>query len=145
MTFSRTTTVNWQGTIMEGTGTLTAGTGAFSTAVTFPRRIGEPEGATSPEELMAGSHAVCFAMVVTGALGRANAKTTSTTVTCTVTADKGDAGINLTKSELHVVAEGLTGLDAAGFDALVQDAKMKCPISKALNPSIAITATTATR
>ena len=36
-------------------------------------------------------------------------------------------------------------LDAAGFDALVQDAKMKCPISKALNPSIAITATTAVK
>lgn len=142
MTFSRTTTVNWQGSIMEGTGTLTAGTGAFTTNVTFPRRIGEPEGSTSPEELMAGSHAVCFAMVVTGAIGRANAKTASTTVTCTVTADKGDAGINLTKSELHVVANGLEGLDAAGFEALVQDAKMKCPISKALNPSIAITATT---
>ncbi|MBP6716222.1 MAG: OsmC family peroxiredoxin [Acidobacteria bacterium] len=142
MTFSRTTTVNWQGSIMEGTGTLTAGTGAFETKVTFPRRIGEPEGSTSPEELLAGSHAVCFAMVVTGAIGRASASTTSTTVTCTVTADKGDAGINLTKSELHVVADGLTGIDAAAFDALVQDAKMKCPISKALNPSIAITVTT---
>ena len=71
MTFSRSTTVNWQGTIMEGTGALTAGTGAFSTNVTFPRRIGEPEGTTSPEELLAGSHGVCFAMVVTGALGRA--------------------------------------------------------------------------
>ena len=47
MTFSRSTTVNWQGTIMEGTGTLTAGTGAFSTKVTFPRRIGEPEEVAS--------------------------------------------------------------------------------------------------
>ena len=79
MTFSRSTTVNWQGSIMEGAGTLTAGTGAFSTKVTFPRRIGEPEGVTSPEELLAGSHAVCYAMVVTGALGRANATTTTTT------------------------------------------------------------------
>ena len=121
MTFSRTTTVNWQGSIMEGAGTLTAGTGAFSTKVSFPRRIGEPEGVTSPEELLAGSHAVCYAMVVTGALGRANATTTKTTVTCTVTADKGDAGINIVKSELSVTAEGLTGLDAAGLDALCQD------------------------
>jgi osmotically inducible protein OsmC len=145
MTFSRTTTVNWQGSIMEGTGTLTAGTGAFETKVTFPRRIGEPEGSTSPEELLAGSHAVCYAMVVTGALGRASATTTKTTVTCTVTADKGDAGINVVKSELHVIAEGLTGLDAAGLDALAQDAKGKCPISKALNPSIAITVTTAVK
>ena len=75
----------------------------------------------------------------------AGGKTTATTVTCTVTADKGDAGINVVKSELHVTAEGLTGIDAAAFDALVKDAKMKCPISKALNPSIAITATTAVK
>jgi osmotically inducible protein OsmC len=145
MTFSRTTTVNWQGSIMEGAGKLTAGTGAFTTNVTFPRRIGEPEGTTSPEELLAGSHAVCFAMVVTGAIGRASAATKSTTVTCTVTADKGDAGINIVKSELSVTAEGLTGIDAAAFDALVKDAKMKCPISKALNPSIEISVTTSVK
>ncbi len=145
MTFSRSTTVTWQGTIMEGTGTLAAGTGAFTTGVSFPRRIGEPEGVTSPEELLAGSHAVCYAMVVTGALGRANATTKSTTVTCTVTADKGDAGISIVKSELTVVAEGLTGLDAAGLEALAQDAKGKCPISKALNPSIAISVTTSVK
>ena len=145
MTFSRSTTVKWQGSIMEGTGALTAGTGAFSTNVTFPRRIGEPEGTTSPEELLAGSHGVCFAMVVTGALGRAGGATKSTSVTCTVTADKGDAGINVVKSELVVVAEGLTGIDAAAFDALVKDAKMKCPISKALNPSIEITVSTSVK
>ena len=145
MTFSRSTTITWQGTIMEGAGKLVAGTGAFTTNVSFPKRIGEPEGTTSPEELVAAAHATCYAMVVTGALGRANAKTKSTTVTCTVTADKGDAGINIVKSELNAVAEGLEGLDAAGFDALAQDAKGKCPISKALNPSIAITVTTSVK
>jgi osmotically inducible protein OsmC len=145
MTFSRSTTINWQGSIMEGAGTLTAGTGAFTQNVTFPKRIGEAEGTTSPEELIAAAHATCYAMVVTGALGRANAKTKSTTVKCTVTADKGDAGINVVKSELELTAEGLEGLDAAGLDALAQDAKMKCPISKALNPSIEITVKTSVK
>lgn len=145
MTFSRSTTVTWQGSIMEGTGTLAAGTGAFTTKVTFPKRIGEPEGTTSPEELMAGSHAVCYAMVVTGALGRANATTKSTTVTCKITADKGDAGIKLITSELHAEAEGLTGLDAAGFDKLAKEAEGKCPISNALRPSLAITVTTSVK
>lgn len=145
MTFSRSTTINWQGSIMEGSGKLEAGTGAFSTNVTFPKRIGAPEGSTSPEELIAAAHATCYAMVVTGALGRANAKVSNMKVTCTVTADKGDAGINLTKSDLHAEAEGLEGLDATGFEALCQDAKPKCPISKALNPSIAITVTTSVK
>jgi osmotically inducible protein OsmC len=145
MTFSRSTTVTWQGSIMEGTGKLEAGTGAFTTNVSFPRRIGEAEGTTSPEELMAGSHAVCYAMVVTGALGRANATTKSTTVKCTITADKGDAGIKLTNSKLEVVAEGLTGLDADGFDKLCKEAEGKCPISNALRPSLAIEVVTSVK
>ncbi len=145
MTFSRSTTITWQGTIMEGGGTLAAGTGAFTTKVTFPRRIGEPEGTTSPEELVAGAHATCYAMVVTGALGRANATTKSMTVKCTVTADKGDAGIKLITSQLDVTAVGLAGLDAAGFDKLAKEAEGKCPISNTLRPTMAITVTTSVK
>jgi len=145
MTFSRSTTITWQGTIMEGGGTLVAGSGAFTTKVTFPRRIGEPEGTTSPEELVAGAHATCYAMVVAGALGRANATTKTTTVKCTVTADKGDAGIKLITSQLEVTAVGLAGLDAAAFDKLAKDAEGKCPISNALRPSLAITVTTSVK
>ena len=138
MTFSRSTTINWQGTIMEGKGDLKAGTGAFSVPVSFPRRIGEAEGVTSPEELIAASHATCYAMVVTGALGRANASTKKTTVTCTITADKGDAGIKITTSDLHVVAEGLTGMDAAAFDRMCKEAEGKCPVSNALRGAVQI-------
>jgi len=136
MTFSRTTTVEWNGSIMEGGGTAKAGTGAFSLPVSFPRRIGAPEGTTSPEELVAAAHATCYAMVVAGALGRANASTKRTSVTCTITADKGDAGIRLTHSKIELAAEGLTGMDAAAFDKLAQDALGKCPISIALSDSI---------
>ena len=62
-TFSRSTTVNWAGSIMEGGGTAVAGTGAFSLPVSFPKRIGDPAGTTSPEELISASHAACYAMV----------------------------------------------------------------------------------
>ena len=138
MTFSRHATVNYTGTIMEGSGTATAGTGAFNVPVSFPRRIGEPEGVTSPEELIAAAHATCYAMVVTGALGRANATTTRTSVVCTITADKGDAGIKITTSKLDVTAEGLTGMDAAAFDKMAKEAEAKCPVSNALRGSLAI-------
>ena len=43
-TFSRSTTVDWTGSIMEGTGTAKAGTGAFTLPVSFPKRIGEAGG-----------------------------------------------------------------------------------------------------
>ncbi len=68
-TFSRSVTVDWSGPIMEGKGVAKAGSGAFNLPVTFPSRIGEPAGTTSPEELMAASHASCFAMALNGTLG----------------------------------------------------------------------------
>ena len=138
MTFSRNATVDWTGTIMEGGGTASAGSGAFSVPVSFPRRIGEAQGVTSPEELIAASHATCFAMVVAGALGRANASTKKTSVTCTVTADKGDAGIKITNSKLELTAEGLTGMDAAAFEAMARTAEGKCPVSNLLRTGLTI-------
>ena len=141
MTFSRNATVNWNGSIMEGGGTASAGTGAFSLPVTFPRRIGDPAGSTSPEELIAASHATCYAMVIAGALGRANASTKQTSVTCTVTADKGDAGIKITNSKLEVTAEGLTGMDAAAFEKMAREAEGKCPVSNLLRTGLAIDVT----
>ena len=138
MTFSRNATVDWNGTIMEGGGTASAGSGAFSVPVSFPRRIGEAQGVTSPEELIAASHATCYAMVVAGALGRANASTKKTSVTCTVTADKGDAGIKITNSKLELTAEGLTGMDAAAFEKMAREAEGKCPVSNLLRSGLTI-------
>ena len=137
-TFSRHATVNWTGTLMEGKASAAAGSGAFDVPVSFPRRIGEPEGVTSPEELIAAAHATCYAMVVAGALGKANASATKTSVTCTVTADKGDAGIKITTSRLEVTAEGLKGLDAGAFEKLAREAEGRCPVSNALRGSLAI-------
>jgi osmotically inducible protein OsmC len=139
MTFSRSATVDYSGKIMEGKGTARAGSGSFSVPVSFPRRIGEPEGVTSPEELVAAAHATCYAMVVTGALGRAEgAAWDKLLVTCTITASKGDEGIRLKTSKLEVTAEGLKGLDAAGFEALATKAEQGCPISITLRPTMAI-------
>ena len=137
-TFSRTVTVDWAGPIMEGKGTAKAGTGAFNLPVTFPSRIGEPGGHTSPEELMAASHAACYAMALNATLGRKNASAVRTVVTATVTADKSDAGIKLTTSKLKVTAEGLKGIDKSEFASLAREAEGKCPISNALRGTMQI-------
>jgi len=145
MTFSRSATCDYTGTIMEGKGMTKAGTGAFTVPVAFPRRIGEAEGFTSPEELVAAAHAACYAMVITGALGRANAQWSKASVTCTITADKGDEGIRLKTSKLDVTVEGLNGMDAAGFDEMAKKAEAGCPISIALRSSLAIEVTTSVK
>jgi osmotically inducible protein OsmC len=94
-TFERSVTTDWEGGLMDGNGIAKAGSGAFSLPVTFPNRIGEPAGKTSPEELMAAAHAACYAMALNGTLGRKSASADRTVVTATVTADKGDAGIKI--------------------------------------------------
>ena len=137
-TFSRTVEVDWAGSIMEGTGTAKAGTGAFTLPVSFPSRVGEPAGKTSPEELMAASHASCYAMALNATVGRKNGSIARTHVTATIVADKGDAGIKLTTSKLKVVAEGLQGIAPGDFNAVAKEAEGKCPISNALRGSLAI-------
>jgi osmotically inducible protein OsmC len=137
--FERHVDVEWTGSVMEGGGTAKAGSGAFTLPVTFPSRIGEPAGKTSPEELMAAAHAACYAMALNGALGRKPASADRTVIRATVHADKGEAGIKIMSSKLEVTAYGLKGLDAAGFDALAKEAEGKCPVSNAYRGTMQIT------
>jgi lipoyl-dependent peroxiredoxin len=137
-TFSRNVTVNWEGPIMEGKGTAKAGSGAFSLPVNFPRRIGDAQGVTSPEELMAAAHAACYAMALNATLGRKGASASKTDVTATVTADKGDAGIKILSSKLAVVAHGLQGIPKEQFADVAREAEGKCPVSNAYRGSMSI-------
>jgi osmotically inducible protein OsmC len=137
-TFSRTVDVDWSGPIMEGKGTAKAGSGAFSLPVSFPTRIGEPQGNTSPEELMAASHAACYAMALNATVGRKGGSIGRTHVTATVIADKGEGGIKVTTSKLKVVAEGLQGIEQGQFDQVAREAEKGCPISNALRGSLQI-------
>jgi osmotically inducible protein OsmC len=138
--FERHVDVDWTGSVMEGKGDMKAGTGAFTLPVTFPSRIGDPGGKTSPEELMAAAHAACYSMALNGALGRKEGVTKDRTVVrATITADKGEAGIKIMSSKLEVTAYGLKGLDAAGFTALANEAEGKCPVSNAYRGTMTIT------
>ena len=137
-TFERSVTTDWEGGLMDGTGVAKAGTGAFSLPVSFPSRIGEPAGKTSPEELMAAAHAACFAMALNAALGKKSAKAKKTHVTATVSADKGDAGIKIVSSKLKVVVEGLEGMTPAEFSTFVKEADKGCPVSNAYRGTMQI-------
>src|SRR4051812_37921296 len=125
-TFNRSVTTDWDGGLMDGTGVAKAGSGAFSLPVTFPNRIGEAAGKTSPEELMAAAHAACFAMALNGGLGKKGAKAKKTHVTATVSADKSDSGIKIVSSHLKVVVEGLEGMSPAEFSTFVKEADKGC-------------------
>lgn len=135
--FSRSVTVDWQGSVKEGNGDVKAGTGAFTLPVTFPRRIGEPEGTTSPEELMAAAHGACYAMALNAFIGKKGGAIAKTHITCTVSAVF-DNGITIQKSKLEVEAEGLTGVEASDFPALAKEASDNCPVSKVLKVALEV-------
>ncbi len=139
MTFSRHVEVDWSGAIMEWKGSAKAGSGAFDLPVTFPSRIGEPAGKTSPEELMAAAHAACFAMALNATLGRKGGSADHTVVTATITANRGDSGIKIESSALKVVAHGLKGISAADFPEVAKQAEAGCPVSNAYRGSLTIT------
>jgi osmotically inducible protein OsmC len=139
-TFSRHVDVDWTGSVMEGKGEAKAGTGAFSLPVSFPNRIGDANGKTSPEELMAAAHAACYAMALNGTIGRTEGVSVDrTAVRATITADKGEAGIKIMSSKLEVTAYGLKGADAAKFTEIAKLAEGRCPVSNAYRGTMQIT------
>jgi osmotically inducible protein OsmC len=138
--FSRHADVDWTGDLLHGTGSTAAGTGAFSLPVTFPSRIAEKgDGKTTPEEMLAAAHAVCYTMVLANTIAKQGGKAAKLRVTATVTADKSDAGIKVISSKLTARVEGLEGIDKGKLQELATGAEKGCPISNAIRGNVAIT------
>jgi lipoyl-dependent peroxiredoxin len=136
-TFTRQADVTWEGTLKEGTGSVQAATGAFTLPVTFPSRVEDPHGRTSPEELIAAAHAACYAMALTATMGRKSVSARRVHVRAVIGAEFAN-GIRIQTSRLTVSAEGLQGMDTSGFAELAREAEGGCPVSNALRGSLTI-------
>jgi lipoyl-dependent peroxiredoxin len=112
-TFSRQAVLEWNGDVMGGAGQVTAGTGAFAVPATFPSTAGEAAGKTTPEELLAASHATCYGIGLRSLIGRRGGQAPRLTVTATITAEKGPGGIRIQSSHLSAEVESLEGIDHA--------------------------------
>ena len=131
--------VTWSGPLATGSGAVSAvSSGAFSDLpVSWAARTEAPEGKTSPEELVAAAHASCFAMALSGALGRAGTPPERLDVSAEVTFDKLDAGWRVVSSALTVRGR-VPGMSAADFNAAAEATKDGCPISVALAGNVAL-------
>ncbi|MGH3322506.1 MAG: OsmC family peroxiredoxin [Streptosporangiaceae bacterium] len=119
----------WEGTLASGRGTVSGSTGALGDLpVTWASRTERPDGMTSPEELAAAAHSSCFAMALSLRLGEHDAPPERLTVSATVTLDEVDGVPTIVSSALRVRAR--TSLDAAGFQAAVDEAAELCPVSR---------------
>ena len=136
----RTATVNWTGNLFQGKGNVTSGTGVLSSQpVTWAARTAEPEGMTSPEELIAAAHASCYAMAFSNVLDGNGTPPESLDVTATVGfGPKDGGGMEVKHSKLQVVGK-VPGLSADDFSRLAAEGELGCPVSNALRNNVAIT------
>ena len=126
----RTAEAVWQGSLREGSGELTLESGAFRGPYTFKSRF-EQDKETNPEELLGAAHAGCFTMALTALLARQRLAPTRIHTTASVHLEQAPGGFAIPRIELRTRAT-VPGLDASQFAALAADAKLNCPVSKAL-------------
>lgn len=138
-TFSRRATLAWTGDVPRGMGAVTAGSEAFSVPVTFPRLKGEAPGATTPEELLAASHAACFGIGLRSVIAQRGGIAERISVIATVTAEKGSGAIRIQSSHLRADVEGLAGIEAGSLHEIARAAEEGCTISSLIRPTVAIT------
>jgi osmotically inducible protein OsmC len=130
----------WQGGLKDGKGTISTDSGVLTnTQYSFSTRFEDGAG-TNPEELIAGAHAGCFSMALSGQLGAAGLTAESINTTASVSLEKTDAGFAITKVHLDVTAK-VPGADQAAFEKATNNAKSGCPVSKVLNAEITMNAT----
>jgi osmotically inducible protein OsmC len=144
MATTRRATATWNGDLLGGRGTVSAATtGVFADLpTTWASRTGEPEGVTSPEELLAAAHASCFSMACSNELAKAGTPPTSISVTVDVSADKLDSGWTVQSSAITVRGV-VPGATPESFREAAEKARDGCPISKALagNVELSVEAT----
>ncbi len=125
----------WQGTLAEGSGTISSQSGALSNLpYSFKGRFQDESGTsgTNPEELIAAAHAGCFAMQLSHFLAENGTPATRLDATATVTIDPDPANGFTIKSSAVTLIGTVPGIDDAKFQELAAKAKASCPVSRAL-------------
>ncbi|MEY2420504.1 MAG: lipoyl-dependent peroxiredoxin [Acidimicrobiaceae bacterium] len=129
MATTRTATAHWEGSLLEGAGRVnldSSGLGTFD--VTWASRAEDPNGRTSPEELIAAAHSACFNMALSNALAKAGNPPDALDTTANVTFQPGEGITGI----LISVRGKVPGLSGDQFAAAAEEAKANCPVSKAL-------------
>ena len=137
---ARTGSAEWRGDLKGGAGTVKVGDGVFEGNYSFASRFEEGDG-TNPEELIAGAHAACYSMALSGMLATDGHVPESVTTTAKVHLRNIDGAPTIARIDLET--EGVVpGIDAAQFQSFAEQAKAGCPVSRALAgvPEIVVTA-----
>ncbi len=120
----------WEGTLREGRGSMKpehAPEAPFSVSSRFEGGQG-----SNPEELIGAALAGCYSMALTAALGKAGLASRAVRTSAIVHLDKDGEAFKITKIELSTTAD-VPGAEKARFEAIAEETKRTCPVSKALS------------
>ena len=134
----RRATVIWEGSLTEGRGTISSGSGALKDLpATWASRVEQSDAKTSPEELLAAAEAERYAMVLSNLLGQQGKTAERLEVTAVCTVERQDGGLKITS--MKVEAKGrVPGLDQETFSRISQEGEKNCPVSNALRGNVQI-------
>jgi osmotically inducible protein OsmC len=129
----RSARVEWEGSVSRGAGTITGETGSFTgLPYTLASRIGEPEGKTSPEELLAAATAGCFTTSLGSELARDKTPPSRMVIRCLFVMDEvPDQGHQIVGAENTVDVE-VEGSSDEALAAAIERADEGCPFSSLL-------------
>ena len=128
----------WKGDGADGTGVLTAQSGAFNNMpYSFKTRFKNDDGTlgTNPEELIAAAHAGCFNMKLSFVLNESDYNPEELNTDAVLTFEDG----KVISIELNLKAK-VPNIDEEKFQELAEEAKENCPISGVLNCDIILKA-----
>jgi len=127
----------WKGSVDNGQGSITTRSKALNNLLySKGTRFGDEPG-TNPDELIAASHAGCFAMALSLFLGKEGYTPEELNVKAEVTMDP--SKLELVGSHLILNAK-IPNISQEKFLECAITAKENCPISKALNMPITLDA-----
>jgi lipoyl-dependent peroxiredoxin len=130
-------TATWEGDLITGHGTTSAASGVLKDAnLSWKARTEGAAAHTTPEELLAASHASCFSMAFSNALAKAGTPATKLETSCVVTFGPKTGGGFEVKSSRLTVKGTVPGIDAAKFSELAETAKSGCPISNVMKNNV---------
>ncbi len=138
---TRTANAHWEGNVGDGGGNvdLASSKAAGGLPFSLPARTSEETGGqTSPEELLAGAHAGCYAMALSLVLTQGGNPPDALDASADVAlAEASGGGYEISHIDLNVRGR-VPGLDADGFEQAARDAEQACTVSNALRGNVQI-------
>lgn len=139
MTIKKSARSTWSGDIKQGKGSISTQSGALNEQpYGFNTRF-EDKAGSNPEELVAAAHSACFSMALSLELGEAGFTAQNIDTKATVSLDEVSDGFEVSQIALEVTAE-IADISNEQFQALCENTKKGCPISKLLNADISLNA-----